>query len=57
MNDESLAKVMAKLEERIGRERMSVLRRKAANDGVSVLTLLGDAVRDYLPKLTGKDAA
>lgn len=57
MNDEALAKVMADLEERIGPDNMSKLRRAATNKGVSVLTLLGDAVRQYLPKIKGKDAA
>ena len=47
MNDESLARVMAKLEKTVGKDRVSVIRREAANRGVSVLTVLGDAVIKY----------
>jgi hypothetical protein len=57
MQDESLAKVLAKLEEKIGAERMSALRRRAAKKKVSVLTLLGDAVTSYLPKINNKEGA
>lgn len=56
MNDESLAKVMAELEERIGKKRMSALRRAAAKQGVSVLSLLGEAVTAYVGKLTNEAA-
>ena len=56
MNDESLAKVMAELEKQIGSERLSAIRREAAKRGVSVLTLLGEAVSSYIPKLTGEAA-
>lgn len=56
MSDESLAKVMAELEERIGKERLSALRIHAANSGVSVLSLLGDAVTEFVEKLQTKAA-
>ena len=57
MNDEALAKVMAKLEEQIGKERVSALRRSATRKGVSVLTLLGESVSIYLSKLNKGEAA
>ncbi len=47
MNDEALAKVMSALEEQIGSERLSALRREAAKRGVTVLSLLGDAVVQF----------
>lgn len=54
MTDESLANVMAELETSIGKERLSALRRHAANSGVSVLSLLGDAVNEFVEKLQTK---
>lgn len=57
MSAEALAKLMAKLETDIGTERMIALRQKAANDGVSMLTLLGDAVKFYIDKIDRKEAA
>jgi hypothetical protein len=47
MDDESLARVMAILEKKVGKERVSVIRREAKKRGVSVLTVLGDAVMKY----------
>lgn len=47
MDDESLARVMAILEKKVGKERVSVIRREATKRGVSVLTVLGDAVMKY----------
>lgn len=47
MDDESLARVMAKLEKKVGKERVSAIRREAVKRGVSVLTVLGDAVLKY----------
>jgi len=47
MNDEALAKVMSALGEKIGEERLSAIRREAARRGVSVITLLADAVVTY----------
>ncbi len=47
MNDDALAKVMKELEEQIGADRLSALRREAARRGVSVMTLLGDAVVQF----------
>lgn len=52
MNDESLAKVMAELEEMVGPERLSALRREAARRGVSIVKLLGDAVVQFSDRLT-----
>jgi hypothetical protein len=52
MNDESLAKVMAELEEMIGPDRLSALRREAAKRGVSIVKLLGDAVVQFSERLT-----
>lgn len=52
MNDEALAKVLAEIETEIGGDKMSALRRKAAAEGVSVITLLGDAVNTYVDKIT-----
>lgn len=63
MNDEALAKVMEKLEQEIGKERLSALRREATKQGTTVIKLLGDAVMIFADKLnnptnTGtKDAA
>lgn len=57
MNDNSLAKVMAEIEEKIGKERLSALRRQAARQGVSVITLLGEAVMIYVENLSKEDAA
>jgi DNA invertase Pin-like site-specific DNA recombinase len=57
VKDESLAKVMAELETKIGKERLSALRREAAKRGISVLSLLGDAVSEYVSNLTGEEAA
>ena len=51
MNDEALAKVMEKLEQEIGEERLSALRREAANRGTTVIKLLGDAVISFADKL------
>lgn len=47
MDDESLARVMGILEKKVGKERVSVIRREAKKRGVSVLTVLGDAVIKY----------
>jgi hypothetical protein len=57
MTDDSLTKVMAELESRIGAERLSMLRRHAASKGVSIFTLLGEAVNLYVDKLPTKEAA
>ena len=51
MNDDALAKVMEKLEQDIGEERLSALRREAANRGTTVIKLLGDAVMSFADKL------
>lgn len=57
MTDDSLTKVMAELETRIGAERLSMLRRHAASKGVSIFTLLGEAVNLYVEKLPTKEVA
>lgn len=51
MNDEALSKIMAEIEDQIGPERLSAIRRLAARKGVSVLKLLGDAVAQYADRL------
>lgn len=51
MNDEALTKVMSALEQEIGQERLSAIRREAARRGVSVLSLLGDAVAQFAEAL------
>ena len=51
MNDEALAKVMNELEQDIGEERLSALRREATRRGTTVIKLLGDAVMDFADKL------
>lgn len=51
MEDESLAKVLDVMEGRIGKERMSALRRQAAKEGVSVLNLLSRVVTKYVRQI------
>jgi hypothetical protein len=57
MQDDSLTKIMAELEEMIGPDRLSALRREAATRGVSIVKLLGDAVVQFSERLASSKSA
>ena len=52
MSDQHLAETLSKLEEHIGKERMSALRQHAAHNKTSITKLLGEAVMAYVATLT-----
>jgi hypothetical protein len=57
MPDEALTKIMSELEEMIGPDRLSALRREAAARGVSIVKLLGDAVVQFSERLNSSSKA
>lgn len=57
MPDEALTKIMSELEEMIGADRLSALRREAATRGVSIVKLLGDAVVQFSERLASSSKA
>lgn len=47
MSDENLTQYLKKLEEKIGAERLRVLRQEAVRRGVSIDRILSDAILEY----------